>query len=103
MRLAAALGAAALVLAAGFAAPKLGLNPYYFYAGYVVLQYVAIATAWNMLGGYAGYINFGAAAFFGAGVYAAAGLFKAFGAAAVASDPGCRGARGRHRRRRWAT
>ena len=79
MRLAAALGVAALVLAAGFAAPKLGLNTYYFYAGYVVLQFVTVATAWNLLGGYGGYINFGAAAFFGAGVYAAAGLFKAFG------------------------
>jgi branched-chain amino acid transport system permease protein len=69
-----------VVLALGFAAPKLIENSYYFYAGYVVLQYVAIATAWNILGGYAGYINFGAAAFFGAGVYAAAALFKSFGA-----------------------
>jgi branched-chain amino acid transport system permease protein len=72
-------GAVALVLIAGLAAPKLPINPYYFYAGYVVLQFVAVATAWNVLGGYGGYINFGAAGFFGAGVYAAAGLFKAFG------------------------
>ena len=73
-------GGIVLVLLLGFAAPKFVGNAYYFYAGYVVLQYVAIATAWNILGGYAGYINFGAAAFFGAGVYTAAGLFKAFGA-----------------------
>jgi branched-chain amino acid transport system permease protein len=79
MRLAAAFGIAALTIAAGLAAPKLSINTYYFYAGYVVLQFIAIATAWNVLGGYGGYINFGAAAFFGAGVYAAAGLFKAFG------------------------
>jgi branched-chain amino acid transport system permease protein len=79
MRLAAAFGIAALMIAAGLAAPKLSINTYYFYAGYVVLQFIAIATAWNVLGGYGGYINFGAAAFFGAGVYAAAGLFKAFG------------------------
>ena len=78
MRLAAALGLAALLLAGGLIAPKLSLNTYYFYAGYVVLQFIAIATAWNLLGGYGGYINFGAAAFFGAGVYTAAGLFKAF-------------------------
>ena len=28
---------------------------------YVVLQYVVLATAWNILGGYAGYVNFGTA------------------------------------------
>jgi branched-chain amino acid transport system permease protein len=69
---------ALLVLLAGFSLPKLVTNPYYFYAGYVVVQFVVIATAWNILGGYAGYINFGASAFFGAGVYTAALLFKAF-------------------------
>lgn len=42
---------------------------YYFYAGYVVLQYVVLATAWNILGGYAGYVNFGTAAFFAIGAY----------------------------------
>jgi branched-chain amino acid transport system permease protein len=71
---------ALLVLAAGFSLPKGVTNPYYFYAGYIVMQFVVIATAWNILGGYAGYINFGASAFFGAGVYTAALLFKAFGA-----------------------
>jgi branched-chain amino acid transport system permease protein len=71
---------AALALGAGFILPRVVANPYYFYAGYVVAQYVVIATAWNILGGYAGYINFGASAFFGAGVYTAAALFKAFGA-----------------------
>jgi branched-chain amino acid transport system permease protein len=49
-------------------------NPYFFFAGYVVIQYVALATAWNVLGGYAGYINFGPAAFFGAGAYVGAFL-----------------------------
>ena len=68
---------AGVVLLAGLAAPKLSINTYYFYAGYIVLQFVAVATAWNVLGGYAGYINFGAAAFFGAGAYTAAVLFKA--------------------------
>ena len=70
----------AAVLALGAVEPRLVGNPYYFFAGYVVLQYVVIATAWNILGGYAGYINFGAAAFFGAGAYASAALFKAFAA-----------------------
>ncbi len=35
----------------------------------MVLQYVVLATAWNILGGYAGYVNFGSAAFFAAGAY----------------------------------
>lgn len=68
------------VLALGLMLPRLGLNTYYFYAGYVVLQYVVIATGWNILGGYAGYTNFGASAFFGAGAYTAALLFKAVAA-----------------------
>ncbi|HEX2553041.1 MAG TPA: branched-chain amino acid ABC transporter permease [Microvirga sp.] len=79
MRTVALVALAVFVAISGFFAPKLGINTYYFYAGYVVLQYVTIATAWNVLGGYGGYINFGAAAFFGAGAYTAAVLFKLFG------------------------
>ena len=46
-------------------------NEYYFFAAYVVLQFVVLATAWNILGGYAGYVNFGTGAFFGVGAYIA--------------------------------
>ena len=53
-------------------------NEYYFFAGYTVLMFVVLATAWNILGGYAGYVNFGTPAFFGLGAYTAAVLFKAF-------------------------
>lgn len=52
-------------------------NEYYFFAGYTVLQFVVLATAWNILGGYVGYVNFGTPAFFGLGAYSAAVLFKA--------------------------
>jgi branched-chain amino acid transport system permease protein len=45
-------------------------NDYIFFAGYVVLQYVVLSTAWNILGGYCGYVNFGSAAFFALGAYA---------------------------------
>jgi branched-chain amino acid transport system permease protein len=55
-------------------------NEYYFFAGYVVLQFVVLATAWNILGGYAGYVNFGTGAFFGIGAYTAVLLIKALGA-----------------------
>lgn len=52
-------------------------NEYYFYAAYVVIQFVVLATAWNILGGYAGYVNFGTSAFFGVGAYIAVMLIKA--------------------------
>lgn len=58
--------------------PKLGLNEYYLYVSYIVLQYVVLATAWNILGGYAGYVNFGTGAFFGAGAYSALVVMLAF-------------------------
>lgn len=56
-------------------------NEYFFFAGYVVLQFVVLATAWNILGGYAGYVNFGSGAFFAVGAYTAVALSKAYGAA----------------------
>lgn len=60
----------AIVLAlAVFAAARGVGNAYVFYAGYVILQYVVIATAWNILGGYTGYVNFGSSAFFAMGAY----------------------------------
>lgn len=54
-------------------------NEYVFFAGYVVIQFALLAIAWNIAGGYAGYVNFGAAGFFGAGAYVAvaAGLLGA--------------------------
>ena len=58
-------------------------NEYVFFAGYTVLLYVALATAWNILGGYAGYVNFGTPAFFGLGAYTAAVLFKSTAAPLV--------------------
>src|SRR2546428_6810866 len=55
------------VVAAGIAVAMLRVNPYLYFAGYVILQYVVIATAWNILGGYGGYVNFGTPAFFSLG------------------------------------
>ena len=66
--------ALALVVVAAFTVK----NEFLFYAGYTVLIYVVLATAWNILGGYAGYVNFGTPAFFGLGAYTGAVLYKAF-------------------------
>ncbi|WP_027554881.1 branched-chain amino acid ABC transporter permease [Bradyrhizobium sp. Cp5.3] len=70
------------VLIIGVVLTKTGLSPYLFFAGYVVLQYVVLATAWNILGGYAGYVNLGVAGFFGIGVYSTV-ILSRFGSAPV--------------------
>jgi branched-chain amino acid transport system permease protein len=54
-------------------------NEYAWFAGYFILQYVVLATAWNILGGYAGYVNFGAAGFMAVGAYTTIALRKALG------------------------
>lgn len=64
-------GGAALVLVLDIAG-----TDYAFLAAYTVLQFVAIATAWNILGGYAGYVNFGVAGFFAVGVYTSVVVYK---------------------------
>ena len=64
------------VIAAGVLVADLRVNPYLYFAGYVILQYVVIATAWNILGGYAGYVNFGTPAFFALGAYTAVFLIQ---------------------------
>src|SRR5215472_14791148 len=64
------------VVVAGVLLASLRVNPYLYFAGYVILQYVVIATAWNILGGYAGYVNFGTPAFFALGAYTAVYLIQ---------------------------
>jgi branched-chain amino acid transport system permease protein len=59
----------AVVAALVFAGARLVGNDYVFFAGYTVLQFIVLATAWNILGGYTGYVNFGTAAFFALGAY----------------------------------
>src|SRR5215831_2897490 len=61
--------ACAVVAALVFAGARTAGNDYVFFAGYTVLQFVVLATAWNILGGLTGYVNFGAAAFFACGAY----------------------------------
>ena len=68
--------AAFAVASAIIAASPLVPNDYYFSAAYTVLQFVILATAWNILGGYAGYVNFGSAAFFAVGAYSSVFLYK---------------------------
>src|SRR5262249_58073121 len=78
MRTAGASVVGAAVIGLGILLAGLRVNPYIYFAGYVVLQYVVIATAWNVLGGYAGYVNFGTPAFFALGAYTSIALIEAF-------------------------
>ncbi|MBR0848516.1 branched-chain amino acid ABC transporter permease [Bradyrhizobium diazoefficiens] len=71
---------AAVFFAAVFVMTQVVGNQYPFFAGYVILQFIALAVAWSILGGYAGYVNFGTSAFYGVGVYSSVFLVKAFGA-----------------------
>jgi branched-chain amino acid transport system permease protein len=71
---AASIGTAILV----FIVASLIGNDYLFFAGYTVVQFVILATAWNILGGYCGYVNFGTAAFFALGAYTAVFFHKTY-------------------------
>jgi len=86
-----------VVLAAALVAIVSIDNEYFFFAAYVVMQFIVLATAWNILGGYAGYVNFGSGAFLAVGAYTAVALIKLFDAplplliAAGALISGCLG------------
>jgi len=66
------------VAAIVFFAARMVNNDYVFFAGYTILQFIVLATAWNILGGYTGYVNFGSAAFFAMGAYSTVFFHKAF-------------------------
>ena len=76
------IGAAVFLVAVALMTQLIG-NEYPFFACYVILQFIVLAVAWSILGGYAGYVNFGTSAFFGMGVYTAVFLVKAVGAPLV--------------------
>jgi len=52
--------------------PFIGSYNYWILIATNVLMWVAMASSWNILGGYAGYISLGHAVFFGVGGYVAA-------------------------------
>jgi branched-chain amino acid transport system permease protein len=64
-----------LVAAGGVAAlsyPWLAPNSYLRYAGVLTVMYALLATSWNLVGGFTGYVSLGHAAFFGVGAYGTA-------------------------------
>ncbi|WP_425450378.1 branched-chain amino acid ABC transporter permease [Virgifigura deserti] len=70
-----------------FALPEL-LNAYWLRIATGVLMWAGLACSWNIIGGYAGYIDFGHSVFFGIGAYASAILMgDAFGWPFAATIP----------------
>jgi branched-chain amino acid transport system permease protein len=57
------------IIAVAAAYPLLAPNRFFIHLGIMALLYVLLGTSWNLLGGYAGQISFGHAAFFGTGAY----------------------------------
>jgi branched-chain amino acid transport system permease protein len=70
------LAVGAIAIVAIFAALDWLGTDYAYLAAYTVLQFVVLATAWNILGGYAGYVNFGSAGFFAIGVYTSVVVYQ---------------------------
>lgn len=52
-----------------------------------VFMYIALTQAWNILGGYGGYLNFGTATFFGVGAYTTGVMFQYFGLSPFVTAP----------------
>ena len=69
--------AVALIFLLGALATKTSDNEFFFFAGYAILQATIMATAWNILGGFTGYVNFGSAGFFAIGAYTSVALNQA--------------------------
>jgi branched-chain amino acid transport system ATP-binding protein/branched-chain amino acid transport system permease protein len=71
--------AALLAVGLGLATlPLMGLPAFYESFLYLIFSWVALATSWSLLSGYAGYFSFGHGAFFGAGMYTTATLAASF-------------------------
>lgn len=67
------LGAAAVaaLLAVGALLPSF-TSDYTVLVGFQILEYAALAQAWNLIGGYGGLVSLGSAAFIGIGMYTTA-------------------------------
>jgi branched-chain amino acid transport system permease protein len=74
-----ALGIAAILVLVLAALPFAIENTYITGLVFTTLMFVTLASSWNLLSGYTGYISFGHVAFFGIGGYTCAILIADFG------------------------
>jgi branched-chain amino acid transport system permease protein len=73
------LASLGLFLAFLFGFPATSPDIYYLSFGFMLFTYIALSSSWNIIGGYAGYLSFGHAAFFGVGAYTSALLLINYG------------------------
>ena len=71
------------LVAFGILSPNLGVLS----ALGTVFMYIVLTQAWNILGGYGGYLNFGMVTFFGVGAYTAAMLFHFYQVSPLVTAP----------------
>lgn len=74
--------------AVAIAYPLLLSSPFQQRLGALVLLYAIAASAWNIVGGYAGQVSVGHVVFFGCGAYAAMGSYAKFGLSPLFGIPG---------------
>ncbi|KJC52540.1 branched-chain amino acid ABC transporter permease [Bradyrhizobium sp. LTSP849] len=77
-----------VVAAIAIAYPLLLSSPFQQRLGALVLLYAIAASAWNIVGGYAGQVSVGHVVFFGCGAYAAMGSYAKFGLSPLFGIPG---------------
>jgi branched-chain amino acid transport system permease protein len=76
-----------VLLAIVIAYPLLLSTPFQQRLGALVLLYAIAASAWNIIGGYAGQVSVGHVVFFGCGAYAAMGAYAHFGLSPLVGIP----------------
>src|ERR1700749_3085342 len=76
-----------VLLALAIAYPLLFSTPFQQRLGALVLLYAIAASAWNVVGGYAGQVSVGHVVFFGCGAYAAMAAYTHFGLSPLAGIP----------------
>jgi branched-chain amino acid transport system permease protein len=77
-----------VVAALAIAYPLLLSSPFQQRLGALVLLYAIAASAWNIVGGYAGQVSVGHVVFFGCGAYAAMASYAKFGLSPLFGIPG---------------
>lgn len=82
-----ALGGLALLTFVLIWVPMLGLPAFYDAFFYTIFHWIALATSWAMISGYAGYFSLGHAAWMGAGMYTSGTLAAKFGWPYLATIP----------------
>ena len=81
------LARASAIFGALLAFPFLFPQHWVLNMAFFTLMFAALAEAWNLLGGYSGYVSLGHAAFFGLGAYAEATIFSHIGIGANGLTP----------------